>query len=351
MRRDAGQPERVPTGPTRERRGGRKARGWCFTDNKPEEGPLNFDEDIIRFAVWQRERGGGTGHIHHQGYIYFHNATTAYGVKCMLRKPGVHIEIAKGSLQHNLNYCTKEDTRCEEEGSGPFFIGDYDQTDLDNTRLAGKRGEGSKASSLDEWGERAKQRGGIEQIIDTRPGIFMRYYNGLNAIRNQSIKPRDWNVPPHVEVRYGPSGSGKTHSVYAQYGDSEIYSKDETRWWNGYDGHKVILLDDFAGDSREIPPTQLLKILDRYPIRVQTKGGYLQLSQSVLIITSSIHYHEWYQGSGDWIRQIQAFERRVTVWRTFPEGAEQRAISEVWQPTNRPRVDRDPYTGQVYTTH
>lgn len=321
-------------------------RGWCFTDNRTDLGGPTFNPSHVQYAIWQRERGGRTGHTHFQGYVYFKNtvsfkvAKENIGVHC-------HIEPALGSLAQNIDYCSKEDTRCEEEDSGPWFFGEYTEEDLDATRTAvQRRGGGAKKSTLDQWGERAKHAGGIKHIIDNHPGIYIRHWQGLTRLRALSIQPRRSDVNPHVEVRHGPSGAGKSRSVYTEFSHSEVYSKDGSRWWDYYDGEPVVLFDDFTGDAREIPPVQLLRILDRYPIRVQTKGGYVQLSQSKFILTSSIHHHEWYGGSEEWHAQLQAFERRVTRWRQFPET--NTAATEQFYDVSHPRVERDPYTGQIY---
>lgn len=333
-------------GGERREEGRQRSRGWCFTDNRTDLGGPTFKPDMVKFAVWQRERGGRTGHEHYQGYVYFKNTVSFKQAKQIIGTHA-HIERAKGSMQQNIDYCTKEDTRCETDESGPYTFGDFTEEDLVATQRCTERG-GIKKSTLDQWGERAKHRGGIQDIIDNHAGIYVRHYNGLHRLRAWCIQPRDGVTHINVEVRTGPSGSGKSSSVYSQFSHSEIYSKDETRWWDGYDGHQVVVFDDFAGDTREIPPTQLLKILDRYPLRVQTKGGYIQVSTVHFIITSTVHHHEWYGGAPEWVRQIQAFERRVTAWRTFPEEGIHHYMRRTTAPTH---VERDPYTGQVYTNH
>lgn len=261
--------------------------------------------------------------------------------------PHVHIEPARGSMQQNIDYCTKEDTRTEEEDSGPHFFGAYTDEDLSATQHTIARG-GTKHSSLDQWGERAKHSGGLIDIANCAPGVFVRHHRGLIAIRALYIQPRDPQDGPRVSVYTGPSGSGKTRAVYSHHSHSEVYSKDgSTKWWDGYDAQPVVLIDDFTG-SRELPPTLLLRILDRYPLTVQTKGGHIPLARAHFILTSSIHHHSWYRGEEDWREQIQAFERRVTEWRVFPEGIlAQPPLSY----TSHPIVERDPYTGQLYTTY
>jgi len=55
---------------------------------------------------------------------------------------------------------------------------------------------------------------------------------------------------------------------------NDIYWKDDTKWWDGYDKHESIVIDDFRASNIEF--NHLLKLLDRYPMRIETKGGYRQ---------------------------------------------------------------------------
>lgn len=41
---------------------------------------------------------------------------------------------------------------------------------------------------------------------------------------------------------YGPPGTGKTRYVHEKYDD--IYDKGQNKWWDGYTGQKVVLIDD-----------------------------------------------------------------------------------------------------------
>lgn len=91
------------------------SRHWCFTLNnfceKHKEG-LDWKalgEDVVRYAVWQLERGGGGGeggHEHVQGYVELNKPGR---FKTILG--GAHFETRKGSREQARVYCMKEDTR------------------------------------------------------------------------------------------------------------------------------------------------------------------------------------------------------------------------------------------------
>lgn len=94
----------------------RRARAFCFTWNNYDGVPtLATFGGNARYLVYGHEVGdGGTPHL--QGYVYFNNAVSFSSVLRAL--PEAHFEIARGSFDQNLAYCTKDDN-WEEEGERP----------------------------------------------------------------------------------------------------------------------------------------------------------------------------------------------------------------------------------------
>lgn len=133
-----------------------RSRGYCFTINNY----LPEDEQRLRslagqggpctYVVWQREKAPETGTRHLQGYAYFVSPKDFGAVrKLFQRSNGAYhasIFVAKGSPEQNIRYCTKEDTRLDEPGSGPFELG----------RRPGGQGH---RSDVDDAVETAKQSG------------------------------------------------------------------------------------------------------------------------------------------------------------------------------------------------
>ncbi len=62
-----------------------------------------------------------------------------------------------------------------------------------------------------------------------------------------------------------------------------------------YDGHKVVLLDDFAGASSHMTLTFLLRLLDRYPVMVPTKGSHTWWHPDHIYVTTNILPALWYK--------------------------------------------------------
>lgn len=296
-----------------------KGRFYCFTSFDTDR-HIPFDKDAVAYIIYQKERCPTTGRQHWQGFVAARAPCNRTEIQSVLGHRG-HVELCRGGADANIAYCSKEDGRIE----GPFEYGDKARLEQPGRR-----------TDLDVISERAKHPGGLSSIIEDYPAYFVKYHRGLIALRANYLGVRDPATPPDVRVHVGPSGAGKTRAVYDERGGSEIYQKDGSKWWDGYDGQPIILMDDFAG-SDEIPPTELLKILDRYPHRVQTKGGYVQLAPATIILTTMVSHEEWYKGSEAWRKQIIPFERRVTKWRHFGAAEVQEveeAQTEVVDPDN-----------------
>ncbi|KAF8784594.1 Replication-associated protein like [Argiope bruennichi] len=53
----------------------------------------------------------------------------------------------------------------------------------------------------------------------------------------------------------------------------------------------------------------LLRLLDRYPLKVPIKGGYAEFNSEIIYITSNQHWSEWYPS----IPNKDALWRRIQV--------------------------------------
>ena len=60
---------------------------------------------------------------------------------------------------------------------------------------------------------------------------------------------------------------------------------------------ETVIFDDFKGSSMRLHDFQL--IVDRYPVKVETKGSTVELSATRLVFTSNKHPSEWYSGDAD----------------------------------------------------
>jgi len=201
------------------------------------------------YCVFQLEKCPNTGRRHLQGYARFDRVI---GMAALQRAmPGGHFEGAKGQEEQNIKYCTKEESRVD----GPWSSGE--------PARPGKRSDITTAREVVTSG------GGMRQVIEQ--------VNSYQAMRCAELmlkykeKKRDWK--PNVRWYSGSTGSGKTRSALEEFPDAWVSARN-LKWWEGYDAHEVVVVDDFRRDFCTFH--ELLRILDRYEYRVETKGSSRQ---------------------------------------------------------------------------
>jgi len=126
--------------------------------------------------------------------------------------------------------------------------------------------------------------------FDSLPSdVYVRYYMSLTRIRNDHLRPV--GLERETKVFWGTTGTGKSRTAWEEAG-LDAYAKDpRTKWWCGYRGEKHVIFDEFRGS---IDIAHLLRWLDRYPVRVEVKGGTYPLFAERIWITSNIHPRQWY---------------------------------------------------------
>lgn len=275
---------------------GPRSRAWCFTlNNYPDgfipilQGKLDAQyarKRIIKY-VFQAEVGdSGTPHL--QGHIRFANQRRGDFVTRFVSAPEqqAHTEPADGSDASNWIYCTKDKGRT----AGPFTQGHYDT----------KQGrEGALTVAL-----RCKRK---RDVAEEHPEVFVKYHRGLDALYAERLRKRArTRETPVVCVLCGDPGVGKTRWIYDHFphDDVYVYTHDKAEWWDGYEGERVVVFDDYYGELRY---ARMLQLLDRYPVRLPVKGGFTWLNAERIFLTSNTHPNMWYQG----VPSTRALKRRI----------------------------------------
>lgn len=269
---------------------------WTLTINNYTPEDIQTIEKLQpkeTFKVYQYEKGDEcTPHI--QAYIELDRDR---GFKFMKsRYPRAHIEPARGTQYDNIRYCTKEETR---DSPGKTM-------GIPRSKSQGKR------SDIITIKDNVMAQSKIDYISD-HPIEYAKYHKSIDALYNNKLQNIQ-REPPNVTVFYGPPGSGKTRKVYSSHIQEEIYTltmtkKHETIWFDGYDPeqHTVLLIDDFYGN---MPFAFLLRILDRYPVKLPIKGSMTNLLVTHIYITSNVHPDQWYHYNEN--KNYLALKRRIT---------------------------------------
>ena len=111
-----------------------------------------------------------------------------------------------------------------------------------------------------------------------------------------------------AKVFWGRTGTGKSRLAWEEAG-LEAYAKDpRTKWWDGYMGQTHVVIDEFRGT---IDIVHLLRWLDRYPVRVENKGGSVSLSATRFWFTSNLDPRLWYPDVD--AETVAALVRRIEI--------------------------------------
>lgn len=254
-----------------------ESKNWCFTLN-------NYTSDEVkdlkglkcRYIVLGFEKGEKNGTEHIQGFIQFEKKVRLTKVKKINKR--IHWEIMKSNVESAINYC-KKDGVFEERGE---------------VIKQGKRNDLLEAKAK-------VRRSGMRSILGENEEYNLQCIKVCEKMLTYCEKERDFK--PEVIWIYGESGKGKTKYINkkcAEVGDA--YWHDGTQWWDGYDAHSIVVMDDFRGSNMKM--NYLLKLIDRYPHRVQVKGGYRQMLAKTFYISSIEHPKDIYKLQDEPIKQL-----------------------------------------------
>lgn len=226
----------------------------------------------VRYHCFAQEVGdSGTPHL--QGYTAW---TTTMSLETFKRKMGgrLHYEThTGGTAVQNRDYCAGF---VEKKGNklNPTF------EEFGELPKQGERTDWTAA--LDQL---RTQR--VVEVVDAQPHLLpcIRALERYQTLSRQPPKDRDVRT---IYV-HGPSGCGKSRSIRQAF--PEAYWKPQGDWWDGYEGQAVVVLDDYYGDQ---PYSQLLRVLDRYPLRLPVKGGFVPAEFTTVVITSNARLDDQY---------------------------------------------------------
>lgn len=281
-----------------------KSARFCFTKNNYSDVDVSrlSDAEILRdlkYVCFGKEVGAsGTPHL--QGYLEFHHNMKLRISACQRRIQdfglfGFHVEIARGTAQQNIDYCSKDGdfTEVGERPKGQGF-----RSDLQAVTNAINEGD----TMID--------------LIEKFPVQVIKFQRGIEFLI-ATKQPRRF-FKTEVWWLWGPSGSGKSRWAWDQ--SPEAYMKCSShKWWNGYVGQEIVILDDYR-PSKEMPFSFMLNLMDRYPLSVETKGGMVEFVSKKIYVTSPFS-PEHVCDHLDWIgtEQKAQFLRRIDHTIQFPQ--------------------------------
>lgn len=281
-----------------------RARAVAFTLNNPEQSDSDHlrDEYVngrIEYCIYQFEVGtnGGTRHI--QGYARAKSARTLEQWKSVIGRRA-HIEFARGTPQQNIRYCTKDETR--EPGSDPIEHGD-------RPNQGGRTDLAAVAAAV-------TQTRSLQAVAEEFPADFIRYSSGIQRYFSiTDTRKRLWKTA--VFWFHGPTGTGKSLEAHTRFPDA-YWKMGTNKWWDGYTGEDAVIIDDYRRDFSTF--AELLRLFDRYPMRVEIKGGSVPFLAKTIVVTTSKDPYDTWEGRSD--EEIQQLIRRIDEIKLFKRNDE-----------------------------
>nr|QXP07606.1 MAG: replication associated protein [Arizlama virus] len=269
-----------------------RSRRFTYTSFYTDDCPPFTNEQAellgITYMLYGLEECPTTHRSHFQGYIEFKHDTSIKKLQEIIHDKSAHCEVARGSIGHNYDYCTKDG----------YYI------EIDTKKVKGQRTDLEALTVMVKSGKR------LEDIAEMMPVQCMLYKKHIGGLADIFTKHRDPNKPPIVTWLYGKTGSGKTKYVYDKHKD--VYMKGCNKWWDGYQQNECIVIDDYK-ITVDLDFKELLRITDRYPYSGETKGGSVKINSQYIYITHTLPPSEVFgyaDDNGDFIKQLL---RRMTV--------------------------------------
>jgi len=233
--------------------------------------------DTIRYMCVGLEKCPTTGRSHVQGWMQFTEKVRITTIVKLVGTNKIHLEAIKGTEEQNEKYC-KKDGQVLVYGTGYSVQGC----------------ETSLIQIVQEIQESPKLR--LNDIMLRWPSEYCRHRNGIRDIKAAvDLKNRRNSLRCYVTVLWGPTTTGKSYTAWHMYEEADTYliKGDDLRWWNGYQGEKHLVIDEY--DS-QVKVTTLLGILRRENggTRLEVKGGETWANWETVVLTSNVDPTEWH---------------------------------------------------------
>lgn len=302
---------------------------------------------------------GDSGTPHLQGYVEFKNARRLAGVRKVISMRAAFF-VRGGTPKQASDYCKKgEQSHKEWEESrenGPNFGLNA------NFREYGTRIEGAPGKRTDLIAVRDEITAGkpVSELAFENPMLYHQYGRTLNYLEDLTLRNSVRDPSGCTGIWYfGPTNVGKSHLAMANFDPKIMYKfEDDKGWWDGYNGQKTVILNEFRG---EIPYKRLLELCDKWNATVSRRNRPpMPFLATHMIVTSSMPPEDIYWRT-DEKESIDQLLRRFTVVELKPSMNMQpndaggmdlvMSVEHIIYPPKQQSMIRNPVITTSYSTH
>lgn len=250
-----------------------ESRRWCFTlHNYTEEDINRLLQHNTTYIIFGKEICPTTGTPHLQGYMEFKSETSR---RTQIKKlhPKIWLKKSRGDAEDNEKYCSKD--------------GDY--YEQGEPKMQGKRSDIDRVTK-----ELMETSLTVDEIAIDSPMFYHQYGRTLNKLEELKMRKLFRNEMTQGIWYFGETGTGKSHTALKDYNpDTHYIYPNDNGWWDGYKQQETVIFNEFRG---QIPYSELLTIVDKWPHQVKRRGREpLPFTSKTVIITSSLTPEEVYK--------------------------------------------------------
>lgn len=258
-----------------------RLRNFVFTlHNYTEEDIENLLTKLPKsYIVFAKETCPTTGTPHLQGYCELDCQLTREKIKTLIQNETIHIDPRFGSQRRAIAY-----VKTPEDVAEWYAKGKRNPTPENLYESGTPKRQGARVDLIiaREWIKSGRS------VDPFDPDYTLGVQKAYEQI--QKYVPHTGHYSkPRVVWHYGKGGSGKTQRAYA-ISIGNIYKCDllQYGWLDGYNGEETVLIDDLNVNesNRQQWFELLLKMTDRYPVRMNVKNSSCRYRPQLVIITS-----------------------------------------------------------------
>jgi len=231
--------------------------------------------------LFAKEIAPTTGTPHLQGYCEL-SKQTRFGTLIQELPRGIHIEPRRGTQDEAIAYIKTPKDKPIPKSEDIYEVGE-----------PRTQGTAVGPTALETARDLLRANNPIDPDIHSL-GVIKAYeclqrYWPVSRDNNNDELSRIWY--------YGAGGSGKTASAFHYTRNYRTYKCDliNKGWFDGYDNHEAVIIDDFNPDPNDKELFKLLlSLLDKYPLRVNVKGASVNWNPKRIVVTSQRPPWEYY---------------------------------------------------------